>query len=207
MSNCVHKGIDVSEFQGEIDWDTLAPQIDFAMIRAGYGQNNADGQFARNMAECARLGIPCGVYWFSYALNAEMAAKEAEYCLDAIAPYKLAYPVAFDFEYDSVNYAKRCGVPVTKALASGMVRAFCTAIENGGHYAVNYTNQDFLSRYFDSALLERFDLWLASWPESPDFEAPPRACGMWQWGGESYDGVTGEVDSDVVYKDYPSIII
>ena len=65
-----------------------AAGVDFVMLRAGYGQNNIDAQFTRNISECNRLGIPVGVYWFSYALTPEDAAEEAKYCMNAVAPYK-----------------------------------------------------------------------------------------------------------------------
>ena len=148
------KGVDVSKFQGEIDWETVkASGIDFAIIQAGLGQGHIDPQYERNISECNRLGIPCGVYWFSYAYTPEWAAKEAEYCLSAIAPYKLDYPICFDFEYDSVSWAQKNGVTVTKELATEIVTAFCGAIEATGHWVMNYSNPDFLNRYFDSSLM------------------------------------------------------
>ena len=61
----IHKGIDVSKWQGEINWNLAKHDIDFAILRAGYGQNNIDEQFIRNANECTRLNIPFGVYWFS----------------------------------------------------------------------------------------------------------------------------------------------
>lgn len=104
------KGIDVSAYQSDIDYDKL--KVDFVIIRAGYGQKTIDKKFKRNIEECNKRGIPCGVYWFSYALNANMARNEAKACLAAIAPYKIEYPVCFDFEYDSVTYAAKKGVKV-----------------------------------------------------------------------------------------------
>ena len=97
------RGLDVSEFQGRIQWDQVV--TDFAIIRAGFGERTLDAQFVRNIQECNRLNIPCGVYWFSYALNTEDAVQEARSCLEAVRPYTLEYPVCFDFEYDSVRYA------------------------------------------------------------------------------------------------------
>ncbi len=172
----------------------------------GYGSNNADKQFERNISECNRLGIPCGVYWFSYALSAQKAANEAKYCLAAIKPYKVEYPVCFDFEYDSVEYAEKCGVNVTKELASSMVRAFCGTVEGVKYYAMNYSNPDFLSRYFDVEIPERYDLWLASWKSNPNFNDPPRQCGIWQYGTRPISGIIGNVDANVSYKDYKQII-
>ena len=83
------KGIDVSEHQGVIDWTMVKGNVDFAMLRAGYGQNNIDKQFVRNIKECNRLNIPCGIYWFSYALNESMARQEAKYALAAVKDYRL----------------------------------------------------------------------------------------------------------------------
>ena len=74
----MYKYIDVSTFQGEIDWERVKPQIDGAILRAGYGAGNIDAQFVRNITECNRLNIPVGVYWFSYAHNAAKALAEAD---------------------------------------------------------------------------------------------------------------------------------
>lgn len=209
------KGIDVSEHQGVINWELTKPEIDFAMLRVGYGQNNIDKQFIRNATECNRLGIPFGVYWFSYASTAEMAKAEAGYCLAAIKPFKVEYPVCFDFEYDSTANALKKGVTITKELASAMVTAFLTAIEGAKYYGMNYANADYLSRYFSDNIPVRFDTWLASWPtlesmiealKAGDTTNAPRACGIWQWGGKTYSGISGNVDSNNAYKDYAQII-
>lgn len=202
----VKKYIDISTFQGNVDFSKVKGHVDGIIIRAGYGANNIDAQFKRNITECNRLGIPCGVYWFSYAYTEAMAKKEAEYCLAAIKPYQLELPVCFDFEYDSVAYAKKNGVSVDKKLATALVHAFCGTIENAGYYAMNYTNKDFLSRYFDDTTL-KYDLWIAAWTNKPDPNNPPRECGIWQYTSKgSVPGINGNVDMDYVYKDYPAII-
>ena len=201
------KYIDVSEHQGNIDWQKVkSSDVDGVIIRAGYGQNNIDKQFVRNITECNRLGIPCGVYWFSYAYTEAMAAQEAEYCLAAIKPYRVELPVCFDFEYDSAAYAKKKGTPVTRALATSLVHAFCGAVEAAGYYAMNYTNKDYLSRYFDDTTL-RYDLWLAQWITNPNTDEPPSDCGIWQYSSTgSVLGIGGDVDMDAAYKDYAAII-
>lgn len=202
------KGIDVSQWQGTIDWQKVKGSgVSFAMIRAGYGQNNIDKQFVRNITECNRLGIPCGVYWFSYATTAAMAKKEAQYALAAVKPYHLDYPVAFDFEYDSVNYANKVGVSVTKQLATSIASAFLDEVESAGYYGVLYTNQDYLNRYFDASLKNKYDIWLASWYTSPNFNKPPMNCGLWQYASDGVcPGISGNVDLDISYKDYPAIM-
>lgn len=198
------KGIDVSEHNGVIDWDQVKSSgITFAMLRAGYGRT-VDKQFRRNAAECNRLGILIGVYWFSYALNAAGAAQEAAACLTAIEPYQLNLPVAFDLEYDSVSYAQKQGVQIGKELASAMARSFCDAIRTAGYSAANYANPDYLNRYFDSSVRDGFPIWLAQWPNgTPNLDKPPRACAIWQYSERgSVPGISGAVDLDVCYVDY-----
>ena len=203
------KGIDVSQWQGTIDWDKVkAAGIEFAMIRAGWGQNNIDTQFVRNISECNRVGIPCGIYWFSYAYTEAMAIREAEYALAAVEPYKLEYPIAFDWEGDSLNYAKKNGVTPTKALVSAMARAFCKRLEQAKYYAQVYTNPSYLSTYFDADIPKEFDIWLAQWPTKPDPNSKPsQAGGIWQYTSSgSVNGISGRVDMDAGYYDYPAII-
>lgn len=199
--NAYIKGIDVSEHNGVIDWEKVkGTGIGFAMLRAGYGLT-ADKRFVSNAAECTRLGIPFGVYWFSYAMTVERAAQEAAACLGLIAPYTLNCPVAFDFEYDSVSYASKNGVTITTALASDTARAFCRAVTAAGYPVMNYANPDYLNRYFDEGLQAEFPLWLAQWPNgTPSLDMPPRLCDMWQYSEKgSVPGISGPVDLDVCY--------
>lgn len=203
------KGIDVSEHQGAIDWEAVkAAGIEFAMIRAGKSQGKLDLQFERNISECNRLGIPCGIYWFSYAYTEKMASREAEYALAAVAKYRLDYPIAYDFEYDSVDNAESVGVKVTKELASAMARAFLSKIEASSYYGMLYTNQDYLDRYFDAELPKRYDVWLAQWQSSSKpTSKPANAGGMWQYSNTgTVAGVDDRVDLDAAYYDYPGII-
>lgn len=203
------KGVDVSYYQGNIDWNTARQNIDFAILRAGYGQNNIDKKFVEYANACTQYGIPFGVYWFSYAYTPEMARREAQYCLQAVAPYRLSYPIAFDFEYDSVRYAKDKGVSVGKSLASDMARAFLDEIENAGHYAVLYANADYLASYFESDMPSRYDIWYAQWPYTipgPE-KKPAKAGGLWQYTSNgSVAGIPTRVDMNYAYKDYPSLI-
>ena len=203
------KGVDVSYYQGNIDWNTARQNIDFAILRAGYGQNNIDKKFIEYANACTQYGIPFGVYWFSYAYTPEMARREAQYCLQAVAPYRLSYPIAFDFEYDSVRYAKDKGVSVGKSLASDMARAFLDEIESAGHYAVLYANADYLASYFESDMPSRYDIWYAQWPYTipgPE-KKPDKAGGLWQYTSNgSVAGIPTRVDMNYAYKDYPSLI-
>ena len=198
------KGIDISTWQGTPDFSKVkAAGVQFVIARAGYGQNNIDKQFRRNASECNRLGIPFGVYWFSYALNAEMARQEARYCLEAVKGYRLEYPIFFDLEYDTVRYAKQNGVTITKALATQMVKAFCSEIEAAGYYAANYMNNDYAKNMFDMAALKQFDVWYA-WYNATINRSD---AGLWQYSSSGkVNGISGNVDLDYALKDSPTII-
>lgn len=202
-------GVDVSQWQGTIDWEAAkAAGVQFAMLRAGFGRNNHDPQFERNITECNRLGIPCGIYWFSYAYTEDMAAKEAEYALAAVAKHTLEYPVAFDFEGDSADYAAKNGVVVTKPLVSALARAFCGRVSAAKYSPMVYTNPSYLSSYYDAAIPADYDIWLAQWPAKPDLAAKPAlAGGIWQFTSSgTVNGIAGRVDRNAAYIDYPVVL-
>ena len=203
------KYIDVSEWQGVIDWEKVKPNIDGAILRAGWGKNNLDRRFAYNASECNRLGIPCGAYWFSYAKTAEEAKNEALYLIRAVSPYRMELPLAFDFEYDSVTSAANQGVKITKELASEFLWQFGDTVEEEGYWCLNYTSPDFLSKYYGDTTTERFGLWIAAWPAAKkiDLSKPPRKCDIWQWTSKgSIPGISGNVDINESYTDFPKII-
>lgn len=196
------RGIDVSEFQGAINWENLQSKIDFVIIRVGYGKNNIDKQFINNISECNRLKIPCGVYWFSYAYNVEMAQNEANYVLEAIRTYEVQYPICFDFEYDSVKYAQENGVFINKNIASNIVKAFCDEIQKNNYYVMNYTNEDFINNYFNESILEQYDIWYAEYGNQCN-----RKVGIWQY-SEMGNLIVGSssLDLDYSFNDYESLI-
>ena len=196
------RGIDVSEHQGVINWEKVKGNIDYAMLRAGYGRNNIDKQFVRNIKECNRLGIPVGIYWFSYAWSVEMAKNEAKYALEAIKPYKINYPISFDLEYDTLNYAKKNGVIINKRLATDMINAFCSVIEQNGYKAMNYANPDFINNKFYNNEVN-YPLWLAWYGVSED-KAKAYNPSMWQYSESgSISGIgTNSVDMNYCYEDF-----
>lgn len=195
------KAIDVSEHQGYINWEQVKGNIDFAMIRAGYGHNNIDKQFIRNISECNRLNIPVGVYWFSYAHDVEGAKAEANYVLEAIKPYKVDYPISYDLEYDTLRYANQQGYTIDKRTATDMVNAFCSTIENSGFKAMNYANPDFINNKFYQSEIS-YPLWLAWYGVSED-RAKAYSPAMWQYSESgSVSGIgTNSVDMNYCYAD------
>lgn len=195
-----YKGVDVSEFQGSINWDNLKPFIDFAIIRGGYGYDTLDAKAHRNLSECKRLGIPYGIYWFSYALSTSDAVREAHSLCDLADKYEPTYPLCFDFEYDSDRYAIQNGVYHTYSSREAIAKAFLSTVESRGYYAMIYTNPDYMSKGF-GGLTDRYDLWLAEW----DVRNPRCSCGIWQYGSDSFGNYSG-LDANISYNDYPSII-
>ena len=194
-------GIDVSQWQGEIDWKEVKDAgIKFAMIRAGYGKNNIDNKFHQNAQRAVQSGISIGLYWFSYAWNTEMARKEAQYTAALARQYKITWPIAYDLEYDTIEYARKNGVIITKNLATNMAKAFCEEIERQGYIPMIYANLEYLNEYLDRSRLP-YALWYAQYA----LEASVREKAIWQYTSEgSVPGIQGAVDLDYGYKDYGS---
>ena len=173
------------------------------MLRAGYGYNTIDKQFRRNASECNRIGLPVGVYWFCYAFSPEKAVQEADGCIDIISEYRLDYPVCYDIEQASADYIEKQGVSFTPALAKNVVKSFCDRIEAKGYYAMFYTNRNFLDTYLGTELSKRYAYWYARYADRFD----GTDCGIWQYTSTgSVPGITGNVDLDLGYTDYPSVI-
>lgn len=197
-------GIDVSEWQGRIDWEKVKPHIDFAVIRLGYGQNTLDAEAKRNISECNRLGIQYGVYWFSYAYNVDRAKNEARNAIARLKELsgKPDYPFWFDWEYDSRNHAAKLGYSISDQLLRDMAWAFCSIIEEAGHYAGIYANRDYVHNHYGEEILQRFDLWYAYLHDESD-----RDVNMHQFAFDyQIDGINGNVDVNWCMADYPNII-
>lgn len=198
------KGLDVSEFQGEINWEQVkSAGYKFAMLRAGYGYGTVDAQFRRNASECTRLGIPFGVYWFCYAVSPQAAVQEADGCLKTISGYRLEYPVCYDIEQASAAYITGQGVNFNSDLARKLVSSFCSRIEENRYFAMFYTNRNFLDTYLGSQTADRYAFWYARYADTFD----GTKCGMWQYTSQGrVPGISGDADLDIAFEDYPQII-
>ena len=153
-------GIDISKHNGDINLEPYRGQ--FVIIRAGYGNFTKDEKFARNVIECKRLGIPFGVYLYSYALNAEEAKAEAHALLKVLEPIKneIKVGVWFDME-DADGYKKKHGFKFTHENISAICYAFAKTIEDAGYYSGIYTSSSWLP--YIKPECDRFDKWVASW--------------------------------------------
>lgn len=193
------KGIDVSEFQGKIDWNKVkAAGIKFAMLRAGFGRYDyqIDAYFKSNVKGAEAAGIPWGAYWYSYAKTEQEARQEAKVCLNVLKGYKPEYPIALDIEDSS-----QAGL--SKKAITAISNAFCSEIQNAGYYACVYTFLAWANSKLDRTKLP-YDFWLAQWSNQPTFSGK---YGMWQYtDAGTVSGIVGRVDMNYAYKDYPKII-
>jgi GH25 family lysozyme M1 (1,4-beta-N-acetylmuramidase) len=198
------KGIDVSTWQGQIDWEKAKKEIDFVILRLGFGVKTLDNTAKRNIEELNRLGIPYGVYWFSYAYTEEMARNEAKKTIEYLKELgaNLSYPVYFDWEGDSRDYAKKKGVTVSNDLLRKMATAFCEELKKAGYYPGIYSNPSYIKNYYGADIFKKYDLWLAHWVSKTSYEA-----NVWQYSDKgTVAGINGRVDMNYCYVCYPAII-
>lgn len=200
------KGIDVSQWQGTIDWSKVkAAGVEFAIIRAGFrgyaaaGKLAEDPRFQENIQGASSVGIPVGVYFLSQALTPEEGREEARFCLDLVRPYKLDFPVYIDSEYANTEQTGRAD-GLSKEARTAAVTAFCAEVEAAGYYVGIYASDG----WFDHQLgdVSRYDKWIAKWDGKPT-----AAHRIWQYSNTGrVNGIATAVDLDKACKDYPSII-
>lgn len=197
---------DISVHQGNVDFKSVRNAgYSKVFLRAGYGKNNVDQKFAANALACYNLSIPVAVYWFSYATDEEMAAKEAQYAIAQTEKYWKGCPIAFDLEYDTRRWAATQGVNIDKARATAHAIAFLKVVSAAGYIPVLYTNRDYMKNYFDWSKISEAapgtKLWFALYSNSiPDSELA--LADLWQYTSKgSIPGISGNVDLNKVYMD------
>lgn len=199
------RGIDVSKYQGKIKWENVKKSkhnIQFAIIRAGFGKNNIDEQAERNLKECNRLKIPCGIYWFSYARTVDDAKKEARYAVELAKKYNIQYPIYFDYEYDSDNYfAKKWGHKASSEAFNKMCKAFCKEVEKLGYFAGIYVNEEYRKKLSEENI-RLFTLWYARYNNKnyPEYDMVQYSSKGTVW------GINGDVDMNYCNEDFPKLI-
>lgn len=194
------RGIDVSKWQGNIDWKRVkASGVDFAILRVGYGgaPSQKDGTFEDNYKNAKAVGMPVGAYHYSYAKDVAGAQREAQTFLEWVKGKQFEYPVVFDIE-ENVVYN------MGKNTVSEIIKAFCSIVEGAGYYVCVYTNKNWLDNVVSDEVKGKYDTWLAQWTSAPSYSGP---FGMWQYSSSgTVDGISGRVDMDIAYKNYPEII-
>jgi GH25 family lysozyme M1 (1,4-beta-N-acetylmuramidase) len=191
----IARGIDVSHWQGDIDWHTVSQNdVSFVMLGTRY-QGAEDPKFRQNALGAAQNGIKVGAYVYSYALDEAMALAEAEFILGVIRDVPISFPVALDLEDSSLN-------ALTPQQISAIANAFCDRVQGAGYYAIIYANDYWLANRIDLSLL-RYPVWVARYELKHTFENPI----MWQATNTgSIPGITGNVDIDYLYRDISSLI-
>ena len=192
------KGIDVSVWQGVIDWQKVKDAgVQFAIIRSSSGPR-VDTMFDYNITEAQKAGILVGVYHYCYALTPEEAREEAQHFIETIEPYRIDYPVMFDFEDNS--QAK-----LGKARLTEIAAAFLAELKNAGYYPMIYSYRNWLENNLDMNRLSEYEVALAEWNVAiPKYTGP---YGIWQYSCKGQiSGIEGDVDLDICYKDYARII-
>jgi glucan-binding YG repeat protein len=196
ISGVYARGIDVSHWQGTIDWNLVAQNdVSFVMLGTRYN-GQVDPRFHTNALEASNAGIQLGIYIYSYATNTAMAEAEADFVLDLIKDYPISYPVAFDVE-----------ASVQSTLSPGelanIINAFCRKIEDAGYHAILYANDYWLANKIDMSQVH-YDVWVARYETRHVFENPV----MWQSTNTgAIDGINGNVDIDFQFRDFSDVII
>jgi lysozyme len=198
------KGIDVSKYQGKIDWKKVKEDnVDFAMIRVGYrGYQNGkiviDEYCKKNIEGALANGIKVGVYFFSQAISIEEVLEEAEMVLDMIKDYDITYPVVYDAEEiqgENVRTAK-----LTTQERTDITIAFCEKIKEAGYKPMIYANVSWFVGRLDLSRLVMYDKWFAQYFRTPFF---PYDFQIWQYTAKGkIKGIEGNVDLNISFKDY-----
>lgn len=200
------KGIDVSKFQGNIDFAAVKRSgIEFVIIRAGFGKyaTQKDICFEHNYSRAKAAGLKVGAYWFSYANNELEAVQEAEACAEVIKGKQFEFPIYYDLE----NEPKSGYMPFSRGKdhCSKLVNAFCKALEKRGYFAGLYISRSPLQNFIDKETAERFALWVAEYGAKLNYNG---SYGIWQNSSTGRIlGIIGPVDTDEAKIDYSTIII
>lgn len=197
-------GIDVSYHNGNISWsDVKADGIDFAFIRAGYGDPDkkaggvVDKKFARNIKYARKNGIKVGVYLYSYAESVSDAKKEARFLVRLLKKYgELDYPVAYDFEnFNRKNFKY-------KKQNTKIIAAFCKIMQDAGYDTLVYSDYNMLTKYVDYNKLKKYGFWVAYWTFDPKrYPVKLENVLIWQYSDKGrIDGISERTDRNVKFS-------
>lgn len=168
MDKTISKGIDVSELNGNINWeDVINYGIDFVIVRLGYGNKHLDEMFYSNINNAINFGLKIGVYYYSYALNVHEAESEADFVIKilteaGIKPDKLAIPIWFDME-DADGWKMRNGMPDKQTITDMCSRFICRCNEKGYECGIYANLEWFINKIDTRQLSEYVPYWVAQW--------------------------------------------
>ena len=197
-----HKGIDVSKYQGEIDWNKVkADGVEYAFIRLGLrgyesGQIVLDEYYEKNMRGANEAGVKAGVYFFTQAVTVEEAKEEADFVIENLSDFDVPYPVVFDVEM--IVGGKGRANELTQAERTDICIAFCEAIKEAGYMPMIYGNVKCFTKMLDMTRLEDYETWYAFYD---DYMYMPYEVSIWQYTENGYvDGIKEKVDMNIAYK-------
>lgn len=190
-------GIDVSSYQGDIDWEAVHNAgISFAMVRIGNMAYGLDNKFVQNVLNATQAGIRVGAYVYSYATNATEAAQDANFAVAALQQFPVTFPVALDLEDKSQK-------DLDKATLEDIANTFCNIIYEAGYTPLVYSYRNWL---VDKMRPIPYDHWVAHFTTGATDYPYPYA--IWQYSSKgSVPGIAGNVDLDLLYKDYFNMIV
>lgn len=196
------RGIDVSYAQSTIDWEAVKKSdIDFAIIRCGYGQDEEGQQdllWEQNAAECERLGIPYGSYFFCYARNEAEARGEAQHAIRLLEGKNLTYPVFYDMEYSSWQGN------LSAATYAAIATVWCEELKAAGYTVGVYANLDWWRNRLTDPCFDKWYRWVAQYNETCDYTG---VFHLWQYSDNgTVEGIdTNRVDMSYCYVDFESL--
>ena len=197
-----NRGIDVSKYQGNIDWGAVAASgINFAIIRVGYRGSSSgalvqDPYFKKNISGATKAGIKVGLYFFTQAVNEAEAVEEASMAMSLASGYKVTYPIFIDTESASNGRANG----LSKSARTAVVKAFCQTVRNGGYKAGVYASKSWYANQLNASALNGYCIWVAQYNSSCTYSGK---YDMWQYSSKgSVSGIKGNVDMNISYTGY-----
>ena len=194
-------GIDVSKWNGTIDWNQVkASGVSYVIIRCGYrgsskGALIEDPKYKANIAGATKAGLKVGVYFFSQAIDEVEAVQEASMVLSLVKGYKISYPIFLDVEASGGRADN-----ISKATRTAVCKAFCQTIQNSGYTAGVYANKTWLTSKIDTSQLGNYKIWLAQYAAAPTYTGRYE---IWQYKDSgSIPGISGHVDLNLSYLGY-----
>lgn len=197
-----NRGIDVSKYQGNIDWGAVASSgISFAIIRAGYRGSSTgvlveDPYFKKNIAGASKAGIKVGIYFFTQAVTEAEAVEEASMAMSLASGYRLSYPIFIDTESASNGRANG----LSKSARTAIVKAFCQTVQNGGYKAGVYASKSWYNNQLNASSLSSYCIWVAQYSAECTYSGKKD---MWQYTSKGkVSGIKGNVDMNISYTGY-----
>lgn len=201
------RGFDISSYQGGIDFNSIKENVDFLILRAGYTgwgtgvDYNKDFYFEDFYNKAKSRDIPVGAYWYSCANTYEKGVAEANYMYEnCLKGKKFEFPIYIDVEEERHQ-------TIGKTFITSAIRGFCETLEKLGYYVGIYANLNFFNNYINTPALYMYDKWFAYWKDDLNKPAFPYGdYGMWQNGTKGIVSNMDQIDTDIAYIDYPTII-